>query len=51
MGRLRGLAYTDLDGAVGMGASLAMQEMVQRNKELHHDTREAFECYGKGSKT
>ena len=51
VGRLRGLAYTDLDGAVGMGASLAMQEMVQRNKELHHDTREAFECYGKGSKT
>ena len=46
VGRLRGLAYTDLDGAVGMGASLAMQEMVQRNKELHHDTREAFECYG-----
>ncbi len=51
VGRLRGLAYTDLDGAVGMGASLAMQEMVQRNKELHHDTREAFECYGKGSIT
>ena len=32
------LAYSDLDGAVGMGASLSMQEMVQRGKELHHDT-------------
>ncbi len=49
VGELRRLAYTDLDGAVGMGASLAMQEMVQRNKELHRDTRGAFECYGKGT--
>lgn len=45
---LRRLAYTDLDGAVGMGTSLSIQEMLQRNKELHHDTREAYECYGKG---
>ena len=44
---LRRLAYSDLDGAVGMGAALAMEEMVQRNKELHHDTRGAYECYGK----
>ncbi len=49
VGELRRLAYTDLDGAVGMGASLSVQEMVQRNKELHHDTRAAYECYGKGS--
>ena len=46
---LRRLAYTDLDGAVGMGTSLSIQEMLQRDKELHHDTREAYECYGKGS--
>ena len=49
VGELRRLAYTDLDGAVGMGASLSVQEMVQRNKELHHDPRAAYECYGKGS--
>ena len=46
---LRRLAYTDLDGAVGMGTSLSIQETLQRDKELHHDTREAYECYGKGS--
>ena len=45
---LRRLADSDLDKAVGMGARLAMQEMVQRDKELHHDTRGAYECYGKG---
>ena len=49
VGELRRLAYTDLDGAVGMGASLSVQEMVQRGKELHHDTKAAYECYGKGS--
>jgi len=43
------LAYTDLDAAVGMGTSLSVQEMVQRDKELHHDTRDAFEYYGKGT--
>lgn len=42
---LRRLAYTDLDKAVGMGASLSMREMVQRDKELHHDTQGAYECY------
>lgn len=47
---LRRLAYSDLDGAVGMGASLSMQEMVQRGKELHHDTQGAYDFYGKGSK-
>ena len=47
---LRRLAYTDLDKAVGMGAALSMQEMVRRDKELHHDTRGAYERYGKGIK-
>ena len=51
VGELRRLAYADLDGAVGMGASLSMQEMVQRGKELHHDTLGAYEFYGKGNKT
>ena len=45
---LRRLAYTDLDQAVGMGAALSMREMVQRGKELHRDTRGAYEFYGKG---
>ena len=49
VGELRRLAYTDLDAAVGMGASLAVQEMTLRDKELHHDTRDAFEYYGKGT--
>ena len=48
---LRRLAYTDLDGAVAMGTALSVQEMVQRDKELHHDTREAFEYYGKEDQT
>ena len=48
---LRRLADSDLDKAVGMGARLAMEEMVQRDKELHHDTREAFEYYGKEDQT
>ena len=49
VGELRRLAYTDLDAAVGMGTSLSVQEMVQRDNELHHDTRDAFEYYGKGT--
>lgn len=48
VGELRRLAYTDLDGAVGMGASLSMREMVERDKELHHDTLGAYEFYRKG---
>ena len=45
---LRRLAYTDLDKAVGMGASLSMREMGRRDKKLHRDTQGAYECYGKG---
>ena len=47
---LRRLAYTNLDKAVGMGASLSVQEMTRRNKELHHDTRGAYELYWEGNK-
>lgn len=49
VGELRRLAYIDLDRAVGMGTSLAIQEMVQRGKELHHDTQGAYEFYWKGN--
>ena len=50
VGELRRLAYCDLDGAVGLGASLAVQEMTQRDKELHHDTKDAYdEYYRKGT--
>ena len=45
---LRRLAYSDLDKAVGMGASLSMKEMFLRDKTLHRDTQGAYECYGKG---
>ena len=47
---LRRLAYTDLDMAVGMGTVLSMREMSQRGKELHRDTRSAYDFYGKGIK-
>ena len=50
VGELRRLAYTDVDGAVRMGAGLSIQEMAQRGREVHHDTKEAFEFYGKGNK-
>ena len=46
--KLRRLAYTDLDKAVGMGASLSVREMLQRDKELHRDAQDAYEFYGKG---
>lgn len=43
---LRRLAYSDLDGAVRMGAGLSIQEMIQRDREVHHDTMEAYRQYG-----
>ena len=48
VGELRRLAYSDLDKAVGMGTSLSIREMIQRDKELHHDTQGAYDFYGKG---
>lgn len=47
VGELRRLAYTDIDEAVRMGAGLAIQEMTERDREVHHDTLEAFEFYRK----
>ena len=49
MDELRRLAYADLDEAVRLGASLSIQEMIQRGREIHHDTQEAFEYYEKGN--
>ena len=49
VGELRRLAYTDIDGAVRMGTGLSIREMEDRDREVHHDTLEAFEFYGKGN--
>lgn len=42
---LRRLAYSDLDGAVHMGTGLSIQEMIERKREIHHDTQEAHDQY------
>ena len=39
---LRRLAYEDLDGAVALGAALAIQEMREKNRVVHPNT---LECY------
>lgn len=46
---LRALAYTDLDRAVGMGARLAIEEMEERGRTVHHNTQEAYDYYWKGT--
>lgn len=42
VGDLRRLAYEDLDGAVALGAELAISEMVEKNREVHPNT---LACY------
>lgn len=42
VGELRRLAYEDLDGAVALGAELAISEMVEKNREIHPNT---LACY------
>lgn len=42
---LRALAWSDLDGAVAMGAALSIQEMKARDRVVHHNTVEAFLSY------
>lgn len=42
VGELRRLAYEDLDGAVALGAELAISEMVEKNREVHPNT---LACY------
>ena len=38
VGELRRLAYEDLDGAVVLGAELAMEEMREKNRVVHPNT-------------
>lgn len=47
----RALAYTDLDRAVAMGTRLAVEEMEERGKVVHHNTAEAYEYYQKGTQS
>lgn len=47
--RLRALADEDLDGAVALGARLAIQEMEERGRTVHHNTLEAYQFYQKGT--
>jgi len=42
VGQLRRLAYEDLDGAVALGAELAVREMIEKNREVHPNT---LACY------
>ena len=47
--RMRTLAFADLDRTVAMGARLAIQEMEERGRSVHHNTLEAYEFYQKGT--
>lgn len=42
VGQLRRLAYEDLNGAVALGAELAVREMIEKNREVHPNT---LACY------
>ncbi len=44
--KLRALAYEDLDKALAYGLEIALEEMETRGKELHPDTKSAYEQYG-----
>ncbi len=48
VGELRRLAYEDLDKAVLMGVRLSIQEMLERNRVVHHNTLEAEKSLLKG---
>ena len=47
--QMRTLAFADLDRTVAMGARLAIQEMEERGRSVHHNTLEAYEFYQKGT--
>ena len=42
---MRALAYSDLDAAVGMGARMAIEEMKEKGRIVHHNTQEAYDQY------
>ena len=46
---LRGLAYTDLDRAVAMGALLSIREMEEMGRSVHRNTLDAYDYYQKGT--
>lgn len=48
---MRALAYTDLDAAVGMGAEMAIEEMKEKGRIVHHNTKEAYMQYWKGTQS
>ena len=46
---LRSLAYADLDRAVALGALLSIREMEEMGRSVHHNTRDAYDYYQKGT--
>lgn len=40
--RLRDLAYADLDAAVALGCEMSIQEMEEKGREVHPNTRQAL---------
>lgn len=46
---MRALAYTDLDGAVAMGARMAIEEMREKGRKVHPNTQAAYDYYRKGT--
>lgn len=46
---LRALAYSDLDEAVALGAKLSIEEMEEMGRPVHHNTKDAYDYYKKGT--
>lgn len=46
---LRALAYQDLDGAVALGAKMAIEEMEEKGRFVHPNTQAAYDYYRKGT--
>lgn len=46
---LRRLSYTDLDGAIALGAEMVVRDMERRGLTIHENTRRAYEQYRKGT--
>ena len=45
VGEMRRLAYEDLDRAVAMGAGMVVRDMVEAGRQIHPNTRAAYETY------
>ena len=48
---MRALAYSDLDAAVAMGTRMAIEEMREKGRTVHPNTRDAYEHYRKGTQS